>query len=123
MTTTRASAIFCIICVPTLFLLHASVKPEAMFPTVLSTFWAILSMVVSIVVPVPFVQTSTRLLPTLTASFLSPSSAVFAALIVFLPSFFHASRNGFQSFLRRSASFFAESLILSSAVSPSARLP
>lgn len=96
---------------------------ETMAKQYVGTFGAILSMVVSIVVPVPFVQTSTRLLPTLLASFAIPDKAMFAASMVFLPSFFHASWNGFQSFLRRSASFFAESLILSSAVSPSARFP
>ena len=82
--------------VPTAFLFQAISNCLAIFPTVVSSPCAICNMVDSICVPVPFVQTSNILLPTLFASAPSSDNAYLAASIVFFPSRSHASLNGWN---------------------------
>ena len=99
------SAMACIIRVPTLFVSHASFSFVAIFPIRIKTCCAILSMVDNICVPVPFVHTSRRLLPTLFAKSPMLESAYFAASIVFFPSACHASLNGLKRLAKVSFTF------------------
>lgn len=84
-------------------------RRSAICPTVRRTFCRISSSRVTVFVSVPFVHTSIRLAPTLSASVFRLENAYSAASMVFFPSSSHACLNGSNIFPNKSRIFCASS--------------